>query len=111
LASYISRVFLKTYRICVQQLSYYYGQPHVNCYMLHVELLANDLDDSVSTVARTAILGTILNAAERAQQQILVLAGHGSSTGDSAPGATNSAGPPAVGHGQLNGATGRNVPR
>jgi hypothetical protein len=94
LASFISHVFLRTYRMSVQQLSYYYGQPHVNCYLLHAEHLADDLDGPDAKAARKAILRTILGAAERAQQQILVIASstseggavpNGTKLGNSAP--------------------------
>ncbi len=40
LSGFLSATFLSTYRMAARQMSYYYGQPLVHCYLLHAEWLA-----------------------------------------------------------------------
>jgi hypothetical protein len=81
--AFISRAFLAAYRMAAQQMSFYYGQPLVNCFLLHAELLANDFDSHNREGAREKVLSALLGVAERAQHQILILA-----NGEAAPEAT-----------------------
>lgn len=39
LSGFLSVTFLRQYRITSEQMSYYYGEPLVNCYLLHAERL------------------------------------------------------------------------
>jgi hypothetical protein len=39
MSGFLSATFLKTYEIAARQMSYYYGQPLVHCYLLHSEWL------------------------------------------------------------------------
>jgi hypothetical protein len=39
MAGFLSATFLKTYWMAARQMSYYYGQPLVHCYLLHAEWL------------------------------------------------------------------------
>jgi hypothetical protein len=39
LSVFLSRTFLRTYEMTSRQMSYYYGQPLVHCYLLHAEWL------------------------------------------------------------------------
>jgi hypothetical protein len=74
-SGFISHAFLATYRMAAQQMSFYYGQPLVNCFLLHAELLTNDFDSRYREDARAKVLSALLAAAARAQHQILILAG------------------------------------
>jgi hypothetical protein len=75
LAGYIGRSFLTTYRLTLRQMSYYYLQPQVVCYLLHAEHLAKDLDGPAEAAARMRILAAVLGAADRAQAQVDTLTG------------------------------------
>jgi hypothetical protein len=37
LSGYIGKLFLTTYQLSVRQMSYYYLQPQITCYLLHAE--------------------------------------------------------------------------
>jgi hypothetical protein len=39
MSGFLSATFLKTYEMAARQMSYYYGQPLVHCYLLHSEWL------------------------------------------------------------------------
>lgn len=39
LSGFLSATFMNTYRMAARQMSYYYGQPLVHCYLLHAEWL------------------------------------------------------------------------
>ncbi len=42
LTSFLVKTFLKAYQMASRQMSYYYGQPLVHCYLLHAEWLASE---------------------------------------------------------------------
>jgi hypothetical protein len=47
LSGFLSATFLKTYAMASRQMSYYYGQPLVHCYLLHAQWLASIADEHV----------------------------------------------------------------
>ena len=76
LAVFLSRTFLRTYEMTSRQMSYYYGQPLVHCYLLHAEWLtaqvARDEPDQTVRLALwdRAILAAI-QASVNAQDHLL----------------------------------------
>lgn len=77
LSGFFTATFLKTYRITTRQMSYYYGQPLVHCYLLHAEWITlmltrhpdrKDEEDLWRQVAEAS-----LRASENAQNQLLML--------------------------------------
>lgn len=45
LSGFLAATFLKTYAMASRQMSYYYGQPLVHCYLLHAEWLTSMAED------------------------------------------------------------------
>jgi hypothetical protein len=77
LSSYLSVTFLGTFRATAKQMSYYYGQPLVHCYLLHAEWLAErfegDADPAVRLEIHRRLINATLRAADRAQDHLLDL--------------------------------------
>jgi hypothetical protein len=75
LGGFVSTTFLKTYWMASRQMSYYYGQPLVHCYLLHAEWLALMLDEhphrkeDINLWQR--ILEASIQAGENAQTHLL----------------------------------------
>ncbi|GAA3204726.1 hypothetical protein ACFO1B_42160 [Dactylosporangium siamense] len=74
LSGYLSFTFLKTYEMTSRQMSYYYGQPLVHCYLLHAEWLAERAggDDATGSVNRELITAS-LELGRAAQDHLLEL--------------------------------------
>jgi hypothetical protein len=81
LSGFLSAIFLRTFWNTSEQMSYYYGQPLVNCYLLHAERLletsGRDLDAELRRENTRKLIGTVLDAAERAQWHLLNLDAQG----------------------------------
>jgi hypothetical protein len=77
LASYISVTFLRTFELTSKQMSYYYGQPLVHCYLLHAEWLGErfekDADAANRWKIRYRLIDAALNASRNAQNHLLDL--------------------------------------
>jgi hypothetical protein len=77
LGSFVSTTFLRTYWIAARQMSYYYGQPLVHCYLLHAEWLALMLAEHPERKADPSIWKQVLEAsiqaAETAQAHLLTM--------------------------------------
>jgi hypothetical protein len=77
LSSFVSFIFLRTYRMTTQQMSYYYGQPLVHCYLLHAERIAlrykRDCGEGHAWEATQTLIGAALAAGLAAQHQLLDL--------------------------------------
>jgi hypothetical protein len=75
LSGFLSITFLRTFRITSEQMSYYYGQPLVNCYLLHAERLLErcglDLGADQRREDVQEVIRTILDAAIAAQSHLL----------------------------------------
>ncbi|TQS46086.1 TRADD-N-associated membrane domain-containing protein [Cryptosporangium phraense] len=69
LSGFVSVTFLRTYQMATRQMSYYYGQPLVHCYLLHAEWLAQrfDLESSV----KDRLVDATLDASRAAQRHLL----------------------------------------
>jgi hypothetical protein len=77
LSGFLSATFLSTYRMAARQMSYYYGQPLVHCYLLHAEWLALTLAEHPerkvdADLWREAVKASI-QAGENAQNHLLDL--------------------------------------
>jgi hypothetical protein len=42
LSGFLAKTFLESYQLASRQMSYYYGQPLVHCYLLHAQWLASE---------------------------------------------------------------------
>lgn len=75
LSGFLTRTFLKAYQMSSLQMSYYYGQPLVHCYLLHAEWLASEageyLDDDGKLRLREKVIKASLKAAADAQGHLL----------------------------------------
>lgn len=75
LSGFLTRAFLRAYQMTSLQMSYYYGQPLVHCYLLHAEWLASredgHLDDAGRTHLREKVIKASLKAAADAQDHLL----------------------------------------
>ena len=87
LSGFLSVIFLRTYKMTSEQLSYYYGQPLVNCYLLHAERLlelaepAQTPDERRHSVMQ--LVSQLLHAADVAQGHVFQL--HGPRTRTAVP--------------------------
>jgi hypothetical protein len=76
LSGYISRTFIKTFKLTSRQMSYYYGQPVVHCYLLHAEWLAGRAAHHHSETARAFdadLIDATIKAGHDAQCHLLDL--------------------------------------
>lgn len=77
LTGYLSATFLRTFAMTSQQMSYYYGQPLVHCYLLHAEWLAERYDRGSDADVRAAthhdLIKAALDAGHNAQNHLLDL--------------------------------------
>jgi hypothetical protein len=75
LSGFLARTFLRSYQMTSLQMSYYYGQPLVHCYLLHAEWLASEscrqLDDAHELCLREKVIDASLKAASDAQSHLL----------------------------------------
>jgi MFS family permease len=77
LSSYLSSTFLQTFQMTSKQMSYYYGQPLVHCYLLHAEWLGkrfeHDADPENRWKIRHELIRAVLDASREAQDHLLDL--------------------------------------
>jgi hypothetical protein len=77
LSGYLSATFLRTFGMTSRQMSYYYGQPLVHCYLLHAEWLAERYERRSDAAARATIhqdlIRAALEASHNAQNHLLDL--------------------------------------
>jgi hypothetical protein len=77
LSGFITSVFMKSYSMAARQMSFYYGQPLVHCYLLHAEWLAESLAGELSAEQRWQVLRQVIDASvsasEGAQRHLLQL--------------------------------------
>jgi hypothetical protein len=74
---YLSVTFLNTFKMTSKQMSYYYGQPLVHCYLLHAEWLGkrfeHGADPAVRWQIRQELIRAALDASRNAQDHLLDL--------------------------------------
>jgi hypothetical protein len=77
LSGFLAATFLKTYVIALRQMSYYYGQPLVHCYLLHAEWLASTANKHVREQTDhdlwKEVIKASIQASANAQEQLLSL--------------------------------------
>lgn len=77
LSSYLSVNFLRPFEMASKQMSYYYGQPLVHCYLLHAEWLGKrfeqDADSANRWKVRHELIRAALDAGRNAQDHLLDL--------------------------------------
>lgn len=76
-STYLSVTFLRPFEMTSKQMSYYYGQPLVHCYLLHAEWLGKrfeeDADPTNRWKVRHELIRAALNAGQNAQDHLLDL--------------------------------------
>jgi hypothetical protein len=79
LSSFLAKTFLKTYEMTSRQMSYYYGQPLVHCYLLHAEwltLMSGDhVDKDVESKLWKEVIEASIQASVNAQNHLLSMHG------------------------------------
>jgi hypothetical protein len=77
LSSFLSVTFLRTFQMTSKQMSYYYGQLLVHCYLLHAEWLGKrfeeDADPTNRWKVRHQLIHATLDASRNAQDHLLDL--------------------------------------
>lgn len=77
LSGFLAATFLKTYAMASRQMSYYYGQPLVHCYLLHAEWLALIAGEKVHEQADrdlwNKVIEASIQASANAQKHLLSL--------------------------------------
>ena len=77
LSGFLSATFLKTYAMASRQMSYYYGQPLVHCYLLHAQWLASIADGRIHKQTDldpwNEVLKASIQASVNAQEHLLSL--------------------------------------
>jgi len=75
LSGFLSATFLKTYWMSARQMSYYYGQPLVHCYLLHAEwitlMLSKDTERESNADLWQQVVAASIRAGENAQIHLL----------------------------------------
>ena len=81
LSGFLAATFLKTYAMASRQMSYYYGQPLVHCYLLHAEWLAlvasEHLDGQADRDLWNEVIEASIQASVNAQKHLLTLQENG----------------------------------
>jgi hypothetical protein len=77
LSTFLSKTFLRTYDMTLRQMSYYYGQPLVHCYLLHAELLTLMAPAECGATAKAnmwwEVVRASIDASANAQNHLLTL--------------------------------------
>jgi hypothetical protein len=79
LSGFLTKTFLRSYQLASQQMSYYYGQPLVHCYLLHAERLAFEVGEETGEEERLLLRRVIdasIKAAADAQHHLLTMQEH-----------------------------------
>ena len=66
LSGFFVKTFLNAYQMASSQMSYYYGQPLVHCYLLHAERLAREAGEHVGDEAELCLLQEVIDASIKA---------------------------------------------
>jgi hypothetical protein len=74
MSGFLSATFMKTYRVAAHQMSYYYGQPLVHCYLLHAEwltMLAEESGSKGDASLWEAVIAAAIRASVNAENHLL----------------------------------------
>ncbi|MGC1283158.1 MAG: hypothetical protein WA895_09520 [Streptosporangiaceae bacterium] len=66
LSGFLAKTFLKAYQMASRQMSYYYGQPLVHCYLLHAEWLALEAGERFGGEAELHLWHEVIDASIKA---------------------------------------------
>ena len=66
LSGFLAKTFLNSYSMAARQMSYYYGQPLVHCYLLHAEWLMSKAEKSSGDEAAFRLWQQIIEACLKA---------------------------------------------
>jgi hypothetical protein len=66
LSSFFAKTFLTASQMASRQMSYYYGQPLVHCYLLHAEWLASEAGERFGDEPRLHLLNEVIGASIKA---------------------------------------------
>src|SRR5579859_6353213 len=84
LSGYLTSTFLTSYQMASQQMSYYYGQPLVHCYLLLADWLAAKGREEFGQEEGRLLLREVMNASVKAaadaQHHLLSMQAHGQGT-------------------------------
>jgi hypothetical protein len=77
LSAFFNQTFLRTYQLASRQMSYYYGQPLVHCYLLHAQSLAMKTGEHLGTEAELRLwhelVDATIQASAHAQDHLLTM--------------------------------------
>lgn len=75
LSGFLAKTFLESYQMASRQMSYYYGQPLVHCYLMHAQWLASEAHehsgDETELGLWRQVVDASINASARAQEHLL----------------------------------------
>jgi hypothetical protein len=66
LSGFLVKTFLRAYQMASRQMSYYYGQPLVHCYLLHAEWLAREARKNFGDGAGLSLWREVVDASIKA---------------------------------------------
>jgi hypothetical protein len=66
LSSFLAKTFLRAYEMTSRQMSYYYGQPLVHCYLLHAEWLTLMSGETLGKEVEARLLEKVVEASIQA---------------------------------------------
>jgi hypothetical protein len=79
LSGFLVKTFLRAYQMASRQMSYYYGQPLVHCYLLHAQWLAGEARERFGDKAGFSlwqeVVGASIKAGADAQGHLLSMQG------------------------------------
>ena len=62
LSGFLAKTFLESYQMASRQMSYYYGQPLVHCYLLHAQWLASEAHGHSGDKAELSLWEKVVDA-------------------------------------------------
>ena len=66
LSGFLTRTFPRAYQMTSLQMSYYYGQPLVHCYLLHAEWLASEAGEHLDDAGKIRLQKKVIEASLKA---------------------------------------------
>ena len=75
LSGFLAKTFLESYQMASRQMSYYYGQPLVHCYLMHAQWLASEAHEHSGDEKELGlwrqVVDASINASASAQEHLL----------------------------------------
>jgi hypothetical protein len=77
LSGFFAKTFLRSYQLASKQMSYYYGQPLVHCFLMHAQWLASEAGEHSGNVTENRLWQEVveasIRASARAQNHLLTM--------------------------------------